>query len=62
MTREQLIELSEKVMGSREAADEWLHSEAMALSYKRPIDMLSSEEGRGDVETLLKKLDAGVYI
>ncbi|GAP37748.1 hypothetical protein ISF6_3693 [Piscinibacter sakaiensis] len=53
--------LAEDVLGSSEAADEWLASEAIGLEFRRPIDLLSSSPGAEAVKTLLQRMKHGVY-
>jgi len=62
MTEQELTELCERVIGSKETAEEWISHEAIALDRKRPVDMMSSAEDRAEVELLLKQIEAGVYI
>jgi putative toxin-antitoxin system antitoxin component (TIGR02293 family) len=50
-----------EVFGSQEAAERWLEMPALALDRRRPIDLLSTHEGLTLVETLLTRLDYGVY-
>lgn len=45
--------------GDRTAADKWLHSEALALGWKRPIDVI--QEDAQQVMDLITRIDRGVY-
>lgn len=45
--------------GDRAATDQWLHSEAMGLGWKRPIDVMQ-EDGQ-QVLDLITRIDRGVY-
>jgi putative toxin-antitoxin system antitoxin component (TIGR02293 family) len=54
---EQAIE----VLGSKEAAEQWLSQPAIGLDQRRPIDLLQSSEGTELVKTLLTRMDYGVY-
>lgn len=45
--------------GDRTAADKWLHSEALALDWKRPIDVM--QEDAQQVMDLIIRMDRGVY-
>jgi putative toxin-antitoxin system antitoxin component (TIGR02293 family) len=50
-----------KVFGSQERAEQWLEQPAIALEQRRPIDLLTTPAGIEMVETLLERLDYGVY-
>lgn len=50
-----------EIFGSQEQAEQWLDSPAMALDRRKPIDLLSTHEGVAMVETLLCRLEYGVY-
>jgi putative toxin-antitoxin system antitoxin component (TIGR02293 family) len=49
------------VLGSLEAADEWMHSPAIALGDKTPLAYARNEAGAKRVEQLLIRIDDGVY-
>ena len=49
------------VLGSVEAADEWMHSPAIALGDKTPLAYAMNEAGAKRVEQLLIRIDDGVY-
>lgn len=49
------------VLGSREAAAQWLASPAMALDRRRPIELLATTAGAAMVEDLLGRIAYGVY-
>jgi putative toxin-antitoxin system antitoxin component (TIGR02293 family) len=53
--------LAEEVLGSAEAADEWLNTAAMGLEFRKPIDLLSTSPGAEAVKTLLQRMKFGVY-
>lgn len=53
--------LAEDVLGSADAADAWLHAEAMGLDFRMPIDVLAAPGGVEAVETLLHRMKCGVY-
>lgn len=53
--------LAEEVLGSAEAANEWLSNEAMGLEFRKPIDLLSTSPGAEAVKTLLQRMKYGVY-
>jgi putative toxin-antitoxin system antitoxin component (TIGR02293 family) len=54
--RRQAIE----VLGSEEAADEWLNEPAIALNWQRPVDLLPGSKKL--VEDLLWRIEHGVYM
>ncbi|WP_428486987.1 type II RES/Xre toxin-antitoxin system antitoxin [Rhodopila sp.] len=49
------------LLGSREAAEQWLERPAMGLDQRRPIDLLSTPAGMALVEAFLERLEYGVY-
>jgi len=53
--------LAREVLGSAQAADEWLNEEAMGLEFRKPIDLLSTSPGAEAVKTLLQRMKYGVY-
>jgi putative toxin-antitoxin system antitoxin component (TIGR02293 family) len=53
--------MAEEVLGSAEAANEWLSNEAMGLEFRKPIDLLSTSPGAEAVKTLLQRMKYGVY-
>lgn len=53
--------MAAEVLGSVEAADEWLNTEAMGVEFRRPIDLLSTSPGADAVKTLLQRMKYGVY-
>jgi len=53
--------MAEEVLGSVEAANEWLNTEAMGLEFRKPIDLLSTSPGAEAVKTLLQRMKYGVY-
>ena len=53
--------LAEDVLGSTQAANDWLHSEAIGLEFRRPVDLLAAPGGVEAVETLLHRMKCGVY-
>lgn len=50
------------VLGSQEAAEEWLNRPAIGLEYRKPIDLMASSAGAEAVEAYLIQMDYGVYI
>lgn len=53
--------LAREVLGSDEAANEWLNTEAMGLEFRKPIDLVSTSPGAEAVKTLLQRMKYGVY-
>lgn len=49
------------VLGSREAAVQWLTSPAIGLEQQKPIDLLATPMGTQLVEELLDRIEYGVY-
>jgi putative toxin-antitoxin system antitoxin component (TIGR02293 family) len=50
-----------EVFGSQEDAEQWLEQPAIALDQRRPIDLLKTPAGAEMVETLLERIEYGVY-
>lgn len=50
-----------EVLGSREAAENWLHQPAVALDGRRPMELLSTRQGADLVKDHLTRMDYGVY-
>lgn len=53
--------MAEDVLGSVEAANEWLNTEAMGLEFRKPLDLVSTSPGAEAVKTLLQRMKYGVY-
>lgn len=53
--------LAGDVLGSPDAADEWLGSAAIGLGYVKPIDLFGTTPGALVVKTLLQRMKYGVY-
>jgi putative toxin-antitoxin system antitoxin component (TIGR02293 family) len=53
--------MAEEVLGTAEAANDWLNAEAMGLEFRKPIDLLSTSPGAEAVKTLLQRMRYGVY-
>jgi putative toxin-antitoxin system antitoxin component (TIGR02293 family) len=49
------------VFGTLEDAEQWLETAAPALDGAKPIDLLSSQPGVEMVQTLLSRIEHGVY-
>ncbi|HET8577466.1 MAG TPA: antitoxin Xre-like helix-turn-helix domain-containing protein [Methylomirabilota bacterium] len=53
--------VAEDVLETREIASEWLRTPNSALGGHAPFDQLGSDLGAEQVETLLVRIDHGVY-
>ena len=49
------------ILGTQQAAEEWLERPAMALDRRRPMDLLATQAGVDAVEELLTRMEYGVY-
>jgi putative toxin-antitoxin system antitoxin component (TIGR02293 family) len=58
---EQIRALAIRVLGTLEAAEEWLRRPAVGLEGKRPIDLMGTSAGRVELRTYLGRLEYGVY-
>ena len=50
-----------KVLGDRDSAQEWLHSEVRALNGSQPIDIFDTFAGREMVRDVLGKIEFGEF-
>jgi len=57
----EVLAKAEEVLGTREAALDWLSSEAIGLEGRRPLDLLQTPQGTEIVKTLLERMEYGVY-
>jgi putative toxin-antitoxin system antitoxin component (TIGR02293 family) len=57
----EILAKATSMMGSQEAAEQWLERPAIGLDQRRPIDLLSTPAGVELVETFLERLEYGVY-
>jgi len=57
----EIVAKATDVLGSREEAEQWLERPAIGLDQRRPIDLLATPAGVEMVESLLERLDYGVY-
>jgi putative toxin-antitoxin system antitoxin component (TIGR02293 family) len=55
-----IIAAAEEVFGNADKADAWLRRATTALDGERPLDLLDTEEGAREVETLLTRIDHGI--
>ncbi|SAL44151.1 hypothetical protein AWB72_04658 [Caballeronia concitans] len=56
-----ITEQAISVLGSVQAAQDWLAAPAIALDGRRPLDMLYDPSGMRAVMTLLLRMDFCVY-
>jgi putative toxin-antitoxin system antitoxin component (TIGR02293 family) len=49
-----------EVLGSEEKASRWLHSPNRALGGRRPLDMVDTDLGAGQVAAALGRIEHGV--
>ena len=55
-----LLADAEETFGSTEKAGLWLRRPTKALGGERPLDLLDTEEGAREVETLLGRINHGI--
>jgi putative toxin-antitoxin system antitoxin component (TIGR02293 family) len=55
-----LIAVAEETFGSQEKANIWLRRPTTALGGDRPLDLLDTDEGARQVETLLGRIGHGI--
>jgi putative toxin-antitoxin system antitoxin component (TIGR02293 family) len=53
--------LTKDTLGSSEKASHWLREPNLALGGEVPLDLLDTDAGRHDVETILRRIDFGIY-
>lgn len=53
--------LAVEVLGSVEAAEQWLMTPAMGLDQRRPVDLMQTLDGCDQVNLLLSRIQYGVY-
>lgn len=56
---DQLFAFAEEVFGNKEKSLEWMRLEIVALRNARPIDLMSTPEGRTQVRDVLDKIQEG---
>ena len=49
------------VLGTEVAAQHWLRTPIMALDWKSPLDFANTETGAREVETVLGRIEHGVF-
>ena len=57
----QVTELAIRVLGTRELAQAWLNTPALALDGQIPVDLLGNETATQSVMDLLIRIEYGVY-
>lgn len=57
----EILASATRIFGSQRAAEEWLDRPAIGLDQRRPIDLLATPAGVDAVETLLTRIEYGVY-
>lgn len=57
----EVLTKAEEVLGTREAAEQWLARPAIGLNSRRPIDLMTTAQGAELVKTLLDQMEYGVY-
>ena len=55
-----VIAAAEETFGSREKAGTWLRRPTIALAGESPLDLLDTDEGAREVETLLGRVAHGI--
>ena len=55
-----LIAVAEETFGSQEKANIWLRRPTTALGGEAPLDLLDTDEGARQVETLLGRIAHGI--
>ena len=55
-----LIAVAEETFGSQEKANIWLRRPTTALDGEQPLDLLDTDEGARQVETLLGRIGHGI--
>ena len=55
-----MLVAAEETFGSREKAGTWLRRPTTALAGERPLDLLDTDEGAREVETLLGRIAHGI--
>ncbi len=55
-----LLAATEETLGNREKAALWLRRSNAALAGERPLDLLDTDEGAREVETLLGRIAHGI--
>lgn len=59
--RNHILIIADRVFGGRSEAELWFVKPARGLDFQKPCNLLSTREGFLDVETLLFRIEHGVY-
>ena len=57
----EILAKATELFGSQEEAEQWLERPAIGLDQRRPIDLLATPAGVQLVETLLDRIEYGIY-
>lgn len=57
----EVLAKAQEVLGSEDEAIQWLKSPAIGLDQRKPIELLTTTAGAEMVETLLQRMEYGVY-
>lgn len=60
--QERIITMAARVLGGRSSAERWISKPARGLDYQPPCGILSTPAGFAEVETLILRIEYGVYI
>jgi len=52
---------TKETLGDSAKAGRWLQRPNLALGGERPLDLLDTDAGRHDVETILGRIEWGIY-
>jgi putative toxin-antitoxin system antitoxin component (TIGR02293 family) len=53
--------MTKDTLGSSEKASRWLQKRNIALGGEVPLELLDTDAGRNDVETILRRIEYGIY-
>jgi putative toxin-antitoxin system antitoxin component (TIGR02293 family) len=57
----EILAKASDIFGGQGPAEQWLERKAIGLDGRRPIDLLATQAGTALVETLLGRIEYGVY-
>lgn len=57
----EILTKASEIFGGQGPAEQWLERRALGLDGRRPIDLLATQAGVDMVETLLGRIEYGVY-
>jgi len=57
----QLVAQATRVFSSQQEGARWFRKPAIGLGSRRPIDLVWTFDGMRQIETLLDRIDSGVY-